>query len=172
MFIDRRAVLAGATAASLLAPIAPARAIVPERYRDPVRQLMAMTWIGLSKTKAEAFSGGEFVTALMMKFQLNDDFSFTGAMLEYMKLENREYQGRFTISGEAWVIGSDVGMSIYRMQFLRGDPPPPPLAWGTSKGDFRFYNDSNRPGHFTMQGIMTDDRDGTQFRVIMNDNND
>ena len=43
VFIDRRAVLAGATAASLLAPIAPARAIVPERYRDPVRQLMAMT---------------------------------------------------------------------------------------------------------------------------------
>ena len=81
MFIDRRAVLAGATAASLLAPIAPARAIVPERYRDPVRQLMAMTWIGLSKTKAEAFSGGDRRAPLAREGRRDDGFSLPGAPL-------------------------------------------------------------------------------------------
>ena len=167
----RRSLIAGATAAGLLGPITPARAIVPEPYREAVRQLMAMKWMGRSSTKSDQYRGGEFSTGILMKFQLNDDFSFIGAMLENLKLENVDYMGQFRISGEAWVIGGEIGMSIYKMQFLKGDPLPAPLAWGTSKGDFRFYNDSSRKGHFTMHGVLTDDVDRTQFKVILVDQN-
>ncbi len=171
MPISRRSLIAGATASAtgLLFPVSPARAIVPERYREPVRELMGMTWLGMRRTKSADYRGGEFRTAIMMRFQLNDDFSFKGALLELLTLGGREYYGHFRTYGEAWVIGSEVGMSIYRMEFLKGDPPPQPLTWSTSKADFRFYNDSSRPGRFTMQGVMTDDGDGTRFEAILND---
>lgn len=171
MLTTRRSLIAGAAAAGLFGPITPAGAIVPERYRDPVRQLMAMTWMGRSSTKSDQYRGGEFSTGIMMKFRLNDDFSFTGGMLENLKLDGVDYMGQFRISGEAWVIGGEIGMSIYKMQFLKGDTPPAPLGWSTSTGDFRFYNDSSRKGHFTLQGVLIDDVDRTQFRVILVDQN-
>jgi hypothetical protein len=55
------------------------------------------------------------------------------------------------------------------MKVLSGTPLPAPYEWSTSKGEFRFYNDSDRPGHFTMQGMLTDDVDRTQFRVELTD---
>lgn len=115
---------------------------MPEPYPDPVRQLMAqliaMQWMGRSSTTIDQCRSGEFSTAILMNFQLNGDFSLIGAMLENRRLENVAGMGQFRISREAGVIGGEIGLSIDKMQFLRGDLLSAPLAWGTSKGDFRF----------------------------------
>lgn len=169
MQTSRRSFVAGAAAATLLARAAPAAAIVPEKYHDLMRRLMGLTWIGQSRTRSDQFAGGYFNVAIGFSFTLNTDWSFEGAMVEKFELSGRKYEGFSRIWGEAWVIGSDVGMSIYRSQPFKGTPLPEPMSWGTSKGDFRFYNDSNRKGRFTLQGVMTNDQDGSQSTVVLND---
>ena len=169
LLITRRCAILGATAASLLAPAAPAAAIVPEPYHALMRRVMGLTWAGQSRTPSNQFEGGEFVSGVGMQFRLDPDWSFEGTMFEVMKLEGSEYKGVYAITGECWVIADKAGLSIYRMKVLSGTPLPAPYEWSTSKGEFRFYNDSDRPGHFTMQGMLTDDVDRTQFRVELTD---
>lgn len=165
----RRSLIAGAAAAGLLAPVAPARAIVPEPYHTLMRRVMGLVWIGTSRTPSDRFASGQFISRIAMQFDLANDWSFTGQMVEKATIEGRDYTGELTISGECWVIGDAAGLSIYKMKVIRGTPLPEPFAWGTSKGDFRFYNDSDRKGRFTLQGVLTDDNDRTQFTVSLID---
>lgn len=169
MQTTRRSFVAGAAAATLLGRAAPAAAIVPESHHELMRKLMGLTWIGQSRTPSERFNGGYFVVALGFSFSLNKDWSYEGAMVEKFNLSGREYEGHSKIWGEAWVIGSDVGMSIYRSQPVQGTPLPEPMSWGTTKGDLRFYNDSARKGRFTLQGVMTNDQDGVRSTVTLID---
>lgn len=169
MMPNRRRFIAGAGAAALAGMSAPARALVPDSHAELLRHLMGLIWIGKSWTKSDLFRGGELLMQIGMSFDLKTDWSYTGAMVLRVNLAGDDYEGHFTIAGECWVIGTDVGVSIYRSQLVEGTPLPRDFAWGTSKGDFRFYNDSGRKGHFTLQGQMRDDADGTPSRVIMVD---
>lgn len=169
MQISRRSLIAGATAATLLAPAGRARAVVPASHHELMRRLMGLTWIGQSRTPAEQFSGGYLSVGIGFTFTLNSDWSYEGAMVEKFTLRGQNYEGWSKIWGEAWVIGTDVGVSIYKSQPVKGTPLPEPMSWGTSKGDFRFYNDSSRKGRFTMQGVMTNDQSRVQSSVILVD---
>lgn len=171
LLTTRRSLIAGAgaAAAGLLAPLSPAHAIVPDRYHTLMRRVMGMTWGGTSRTSSDQFETGQFVSRIAMAFELAIDWSFTGHMIEKANIEGKDYQGEMAISGECWVIGDKAGLSIYKMQVLRGTPLPDPFTWGTSRGDFRFYNDSNRPGRFTLQGVLIDDADRTQYTVSLVD---
>ncbi len=169
MLTTRRSILAGATAAALFSPTAPAAAIVQDRFHTLMRKVMGLTWIGQARTRSDQFAGGEFVSAIGMKFQLADDWSYRGIMMEQLNLEDTDYTGKFEISGECWTIGDDAGVSIYRMRLIDGTPLPSPMSWGTSTADMRFHNDSARPGHFALQGIMTSQGDGTKFRLNLTD---
>ena len=165
----RRSLIVGATAASLLAPAAPALAIVPDRYHSLMQRIMGLTWIGQGRTPSDRFKSGQFVMAIGMSFSLNSDWSYDGKMIEKVNLEGSVYESHSLISGECWVIGDEAGVSIYKMRYVRQDPLPAPFGWGTSKGDFRLYNDSQRKGRFTMQGVLTDDIDGTRIQVNLID---
>ncbi|WP_374530244.1 hypothetical protein [Novosphingobium sp.] len=167
MLLNRRAMIAGSAAAALLAPAAPASAIVQDRFQTLMRRVMGMTWIGTARTRSDQFVGGEFVSAIGMKFALAEDWSYRGIMMEQLNLDNSTYTGKFEISGECWTIGDDAGVSIYNMRLIEGSPLPSPYSWGPSKADMKFYNDSSRPGKFSLQGIMTSLEDGTKFTIAL-----
>lgn len=169
MQTTRRSFVAGAAAATVLGRAAPLGAVVPASHHDLMRRLMGLTWIGQSRTPSDRFNGGYFVVAIGFSFTLRADWSYEGAMVEKFDLGGRDYEGHSKIWGEAWVIGSEVGVSIYRSQPVKGTPLPEPMSWGTSKGDFRFYNDSDRKGRFTLQGVMTNDQDGNRSSVVLVD---
>ena len=169
MQITRRSLIAGAGATTLLFGAVPARAIVPERYHTLMRRVMGLTWVGQGRIPSDRFERGVFVAAIGMSFTLNTDWSFTGAMVEKANIEGSIYEGFSDISGECWVIGDEAGLSIYRMRHVKGTPLPAPYTWGTSKGDFRFFNDSQRKGRFTMQGVLIDDADGSRVQVNLID---
>lgn len=169
MQTTRRSFVVGAAAATLLGRAAPVAAIVPATHHELMRKLMGLTWIGQSRTPSDQFSGGYLSVGIGFAFTLNSDWSYEGAMVEKFDLRGRKYEGYSQIWGEAWVIGTDVGVSIYRSKHFKGTPLPEPMSWGTSKGDFRFYNDSTRKGRFTMQGVMTNVQSGMQSSVILVD---
>lgn len=169
MQTTRRSFVGGAAAATLLGRAAPAAAMVPESHHELMRRLMGLTWIGQSRIPSDRVRGGYLVVGIGFGFTLNSDWSYEGAMVEKFTLGGSQYEGHSRIWGEAWVIGSDVGVSIYRSQAVKGTPLPAPMSWGTTKGDFRFYNDSARKGRFTMQGVMTSDQTGVQSSVVLVD---
>lgn len=153
----------------MLAPAAPALAIVPDRYQTLMRRVMGLGWIGRARIQSDQFEGGQFISTMGMKFNLNPDWSFDGLMLETVRIEGGQYEARSTIWGDCWVIADKAGLSISRMRLIEGDRLPQPYSWGSSTGTFRFYNDSERDGHFTLQGTLRDDQDGTLIEVQLND---
>lgn len=169
---SRRSFIAGASAAVLAGLPSPAAALVQDRFQTLMRRVMGLTWVGTARSKDDSFQGGELVTALGMKFTLMDDWSYDGAMLEVLNYGGRRYSGKFRISGECWTIGNDAGVSIYRSELIESDPLPERFAWNTVRGDFRFYNDSSRAGHFTLQGIMTNSGNGAGSQVNLRDADD
>ena len=169
MLINRRRFIAGASAAGLMVQAAPAAALVQERFHTLMRHVMGLTWVGQARARDDNFEGGEVVTALGLKFGLRDDWSYEGAMMEILNYGGQHYKATFKITGECWTIGNDAGVSIYRSQLMERDPLPEGFEWNTSRGDFKFYNDSNREGHFTLQGLLTSDTDGAVSRVNLTD---
>ena len=168
---SRRAFLIGAGAATLAAGIRPAHALVQERFQTLMRQVMGLMWVGQARSYNDQFEGGELVTAIGMKFELRADWSYEGAMVEALNYNGNVYKAFHRIEGECWTIGDEAGVSIYRSELIEASALPSNFAWSTVRGDFRFYNDSNRKGHFTLQGILTN-TDGGQSRVIMNDSDE
>jgi hypothetical protein len=146
-----------------------ARAIVPERYTSLMRRVMGLHWRGRLRFDADFIEGGEFISQLDMDFSLDANWDFTGKMVEKMQWGDTIYSGLSAIWGNCWVIGNEAGLSITRMRNISGDTLPNNFAWGTSTGDFRFHNDTDRPGHFIIQGVMRSDRDGTISKVSMID---
>lgn len=165
----RRSLLAGATAAAVLAPATPALALVQERFQTLMRRVMGLSWVGQSRTGNERFEGEELVTALGMKFDLRPDWSFEGAMIEILNYNSTTYRGLFRITGECWTIGEQAGLSIYRSELVERDRLPDGLAWSSYRGELKFYNDSSREGHFTLKGILIDDVDRSEYRVRLVD---
>lgn len=169
MHTSRRSLIVGAAAASLLAPAAPALAIVPDHYQTLMRRVMGLGWYGQARIRADQFVGGQFVSTMGMKFNLNPDWSFDGLMLETVRLEGGQFDAKSSIWGDCWVIADKAGLTISRMRLIEGDRLPQPYSWGSSTGTFRFYNDSDRSGHFTLQGTLRDDQDGTVIEVQLSD---
>lgn len=169
MLVTRRSLIAGAGAAALISKVQPAHALVQERFHDLMRRVMGLTWVGQNRSYNDQFQGGELVTAIGMSFSLRSDWSYEGAMVEVLNYEGTKYKSHLRITGECWTIGSDAGVSIYNSELIEASALPEGFSWDLVKGDFRFYNDSNRKGRFTLQGIMTNRRDGSQSRVNMID---
>lgn len=142
---------------------------MPERYTSLMRRVMGLHWRGRLRFDADFIEGGEFISQLDMDFSLDANWDFTGKMVEKMQWGDTIYSGLSAIWGNCWVIGNEAGLSITRMRNISGDTLPNNFAWGTSTGDFRFHNDTDRPGHFIIQGVMRSDRDGTISKVTMID---
>lgn len=165
----RRSFIAGASAAALLGIAAPIRAIVPDRYQTLMRRVMGLGWYGQGMIRSDQFVGGQFISTIGMKFNLNSDWSFDGIMLETIRIENSKYEAQSTIWGDCWVIADKAGLTISKMRLDEGSRLPQPYTWGSSKGEFRFYNDSERPGRFALSGKLRDVQDGTIIEVQLND---
>lgn len=169
---NRRKFVLGAGALALTTAARPAHALVQDRFQTLMRHVMGLMWVGQSRTENDQFEGGDLVTALGMKFSLMSDWSYEGVMLEVLNYNDTKYKGVFKITGECWTIGDDAGVSIYRSELMERDQLPKNLEWNTYRGDFKFYNDSNRKGHFTLQGIMTSTGGGPVSRVNLIDAED
>jgi hypothetical protein len=167
--LTRRNAIAGLGAGMMLGLASPARALVQEPFHTLMRRVMGLTWVGQARSYDDQFEGGELVTAIGMHFSLNDDWSYEGAMIEILNYGGAKYRSAHRITGECWTIGGEAGVSIYNSTIEEASALPQGFSWAPVKGDFRFYNDSNRKGHFTLQGILTNTRDGGQSRVNMID---
>ncbi|MFM5923694.1 MAG: hypothetical protein ACKOPG_05860 [Novosphingobium sp.] len=168
MLTTRRSILAGATAA-LLAPSGPARAMVPDNFANLMRRVMALHWRGTGTFAADWVQGNQFVSQIEIDLQVDSDWDFTGQMAESFNLDGRRYSGTSRIWGNCWVVGSKAGLSITGMRNISGDALPGNVGWSTSTGDLQFHNDSDRAGHFVLEGYLQDDTAATRTRVFLID---
>ncbi|MFM5922698.1 MAG: hypothetical protein ACKOPG_00740 [Novosphingobium sp.] len=146
-----------------------ARAAVPDGFASLMRRVMALHWRGTGTFAADWVQGNQFVSQIEIDMQVDSDWDFTGQMAESFNLDGRRFAGTSRIWGNCWVVGSKAGLSITGMRNLSGDALPGNAGWSTSKGDLLFHNDSDRAGHFVLEGYLQDDTAPTRTRVFLID---
>jgi hypothetical protein len=169
MQFDRRTMLAGTAGAVLAMQAEPGLAAVPDNYAPLMRRVMGLRWRGLARLETSTIEGGALISTVVMSFSLSGDWTFQGQLLEAVQLDGQQYRSRSTIWGFCWVTNDIAGLTITRMRTDSGDRLPGNVAWGTSTGDFRFANDSDRPGHFALSGNMRNDSNGQLIKILMTD---
>ena len=167
--LDRRTALVGAGALALVMSSGKIRAAVPDHMKTLMRRVMGLRWSGYARLASEGFEGGYLTSSIVMEFRLVDDWTFAGDMHEEVIVDNRTYRGHSAIWGNCWVVDGRAGLSIDRMRNISGDRLPGDVGWSTSTGTFRFGNDTDRPGHFALQGVLRDDYSKTPIEVFLID---
>lgn len=169
MHFDRRTMLVGTAGAVLAMQAGHGLAAVPDSYAPLLRRVMGLRWRGLARLETSIIEGGALISTVVMSFSLSGDWTFQGQLLEVVQIDGQQYRGNSTIWGHCWVTNDIAGLSITLMRNDSGDRLPGNVSWGTSTGDFRFANDSDRPGHFALSGNMRSDSNGELSKVLMVD---